>query len=59
MTKSTDDAQEQERAELVILVKKALAEGERLEAEANALRKEIARLKRSKVQPGRNSNDAS
>jgi hypothetical protein len=59
MTKSADDAQEQERAELVILVKKALAEGERLEAEANALRKEIARLKRSRDRPGRNSNGAS
>jgi hypothetical protein len=56
MTKSPDDAQEQERAELKTLVRQALAERERLQAEARALREENARLRRLRDQPKRNSN---
>jgi hypothetical protein len=48
MSKSLDDAEEQERAELRILIRQAFAEGERLEAKAKALREELARLKRSR-----------
>jgi hypothetical protein len=59
MTKSPDDAQEQERAKLKILVRWALAEGERLKAEARALRKENARLKRLRDQAKRNASGAS
>ncbi len=54
MSKSHEDAEERERAELKILVRQALAESERLEAEAKALREEVARLKRSRDRRGRN-----
>jgi hypothetical protein len=46
MSKSHEDAEERERAILKMLVRQALAESERLEEEAKALREEIARLKR-------------
>jgi hypothetical protein len=48
MSKSPEEAEEQERAELRVLVRQAFAEYERLEAKAKALREELARLKRSK-----------
>jgi hypothetical protein len=44
MSKSHEDAEG--RAILKILVRQALAESERLEEEAKAMREEIARLKR-------------
>ena len=46
MSKSQEDAEERERAILKTLVRQALAESERLEEEAKALREELARLKR-------------
>ena len=55
MSKSHEDAEEQERAQLKILVRQALAESERLEEEAKALREEIARLKRLRDRRRRNS----
>jgi hypothetical protein len=55
MGKSPEDADDQERAALLILVREAFAESERLEAEAKALREEIARLKRSRDRRGRSS----
>ena len=55
MSKSHQDAEEQERAQLKILVRQALAESERLEEEARALREEVARLKRLRDRLQRNS----
>jgi hypothetical protein len=55
MSKSHEDAEERERAILKILVRQALAESERLEEEAKALREEIARLKRLRDRRRRNS----
>ena len=55
MSKSHQDAEEQERAQLKILVRQALAESERLEEEARALREEVARLKRLRYRLERNS----
>jgi cell shape-determining protein MreC len=55
MSKSPKDPDEQERAALRILVRQALADIERREEEARALREENARLKRLRDQPGRNS----
>jgi len=55
MSKSHQDAEEQERAQLKILVRQALAESERLEEEARALREEVARLKRLRDRLERNS----
>jgi len=55
MSKSHEDAEEQERAQLKILVRQALAESERLEEEARALREEVARLKRLRDRFERNS----
>jgi hypothetical protein len=55
MSKSPEDAEERERAELRMLIRQALAEGERLEAQAKALREEIARLKRLRGRRGRSS----
>jgi len=55
MTKSQEDAEERERAILKILVRQALAESERLEEEAKALRQEVARLKRLRDRRRRNS----
>jgi hypothetical protein len=55
MSKSHEDAEERERAILKILVRQALAESERLEEEAKALREEVARLKRSRDRRRRNS----
>ena len=55
MSKSHEDAEERERAELKILVRQALAKSERLEAKARALREEVARLKRLRDRRGRNS----
>jgi hypothetical protein len=56
MTKSPDDAEEQERTKLKTLVRWALAERERLKAEGRALCKEIAQLQRLRDQPERNSS---
>jgi hypothetical protein len=56
MTKSPDDAEEQERTKLKTLVRWALAERERLKAEGRALCKEIAQLQRLRDQPKRNSS---
>jgi hypothetical protein len=50
MSKSHEDAEERECAELRMLIRQALAKGERLEAEAKVLREENARLKRLKSQ---------
>ena len=55
MSKSHEDAEERERAILKILVRQALAESDRLEEEAKALREEIARLKRLRDRRRRNS----
>ena len=55
MSKSHQDAEEQERAQLKILVRQALAESERLEEEARALREEVGRLKRLRDRLERNS----
>jgi hypothetical protein len=55
MSKSHEDAEERERAILKILVRQALAESERLEEEAKALREEVARLKRLRDRRRRNS----
>jgi hypothetical protein len=55
MSKSHEDAEERERAILKILVRQALAESERLEEEARALREEVARLKRLRGRRRRNS----
>ena len=55
MSKSHEDAEERERTILKILVRQALAESERLEEEAKALREEIARLKRLRDRRRRNS----
>jgi hypothetical protein len=55
MSKSQEDAEERERAILKILVRQALAESERLEEEAKALRQEVARLKRLRDRRRRNS----
>jgi hypothetical protein len=55
MGNSSDNAEERERAELRILARQALEERERLLAERRALLEEIARLKRSRDRPGRNS----
>jgi hypothetical protein len=55
MSKSHEDAEERERAKLQMLIRQALAEGERLEAEAKALREENERLKRLRDRRGRNS----
>jgi len=57
MSKSHEDAEERERAILKILVRQALAESERLEEEARALREEVARLKRLRGRRRRNSTD--
>jgi hypothetical protein len=56
MSKSHEDTEERECAELRMLIRQAVAEGERLEAEAKALREENARLKRLK---GRRRNSTS
>jgi hypothetical protein len=58
MTKSPQDAEERERAELMILARRALEEREHLLAERRALREEIARLKRLMGRSKRNSSDA-
>jgi hypothetical protein len=55
MNKSHEDAEERERAELRMLIRQAVAEGERLEAEAKALREENAQLRRSRDRRGRNA----
>jgi hypothetical protein len=57
MSKSSEDAEERERAELRMLIGQAFAESERLEAKAKALREEIARLKRLRDRRGRSSTD--
>ena len=59
MSKSHEDAEERERAILKILVRQALAESERLEEEAKALREEVARLKRLRDRLERSSGSAS
>ena len=59
MGNSSDDAEERERAELVVLARQALEERERLLAERRALLQEIARLKRLRDRPGRNSRGTS
>jgi cell shape-determining protein MreC len=58
MGKSPEDADEQERSALKILLRQALAESERLEEKARTLREENARLKRLRARPGRNSAGA-
>jgi hypothetical protein len=57
MTKSPQDAEERERAELMILARRALEEREHLLAERRALREEIARLKRLRGRSKRNSSE--
>jgi len=57
MSKSLEDAEERECAELRNLIRQAFAESERLEAEAKALRDEIARLRRRRDRRGRSSAD--
>jgi small-conductance mechanosensitive channel len=52
MSKSHEDAEEIERAELKILVRQALAKIQRLEEQATALREENARLKRLRARLG-------
>jgi hypothetical protein len=59
MGNSSDNAEERERAELVVLARQALEERERLLAERRALLQEIARLKRLRDRPGRNSRGTS
>jgi len=58
MSKSRHDAEERERAALKILARLALEENERLKAEGKALREEIARLRRLRDRPKRNSGGA-
>ena len=55
MSKSREDADEVERAQLKILIRQALAKSEELEEEARALREEVARLKRLRDRLERNS----
>jgi hypothetical protein len=60
MTKSSHDAEEQERTQLKVLLRLALEERARLEAERRALRKEKARLLKSLFgRPKRGSSSAS
>jgi hypothetical protein len=60
MTKASDDAEERERAELKVMLRQALEERARLEAEHKALRKEKARLLKSLLgRPKRISSAAS
>jgi hypothetical protein len=60
MTNASDDAEERERAELKVMLRQALEERARLEAEHKALRKEKARLLKSLLgRPKRNSSAAS
>jgi hypothetical protein len=59
MSKSRHETDERERAALKILAKLALEENERLKAEGKALREEIARLRRLRNRPKRNSSGAS
>jgi hypothetical protein len=59
MTKPSQDAEEQERTELKVLLRQALEERDRLEAEHRALRKEKARLLKSLMgRPKQNSSGA-
>jgi len=55
MSKSREDADEVERAQLKILIRQALAKSEELEEEARALREENTRLKRLRDRRSRNS----
>ena len=60
MTKASDDADGRERAELVVMLRQALEERARLDAEHKALRKEKARLLKSLLgRPKRGSSSAS
>ena len=60
MTKASDDAEQRERAELKVMLRQALEERARLEAEHKALRKEKARLLKSLLgRPKRISSTAS